>query len=489
VLDLSTNAGWQAVAALAAVFDATTVDDTTTQLSDGTTAYSLGTATTVVTDDNGDAAFSNLPIGLYLVQETSTPSTLDGKPVAAIPSLPFLVTVPITSNNNLENSSSTTWNYDVNVYPKNSISNVTKAVDDSQVVQVGDDTTWTVSGTIALPGDGSDLKGFDFSDTLDSRLTYNDGSARVSIVDPTTGEITATLDSTDFTATMLTDATDASASNPALPAHTLWVTLTATGLAKLEAAPHQNAVLTFTTTATGAGDIQNTATLYPDGPNTDETWASVPSNTVDQKFGGAKVTKTDSVSGAVVAGAVFKVFSYYPQAKGGDTTCSSADIDVNTAIPVTIAPQVDGNVGTNDGITWTTGSDGTLTIMGLRASDYANGASITTSSEAYIQYCLVEVQAPAGYSLLAQPVPFTVNASDITVNSTNPTVAAEVVPTALGVKDVEVNGGFTLPFTGSTGTALIFTFGGLLVVAAIVVAMIARRRAANRAKESSTTTL
>lgn len=63
--------------------------------------------TEVVTGADGIAYFGNLPLGVYLVVETTTPAKVT---TAADP---FLVSIPMTT------SSETDWLYDVHVFPKN----------------------------------------------------------------------------------------------------------------------------------------------------------------------------------------------------------------------------------------------------------------------------------------------------------------------------------------------------------------------------------
>lgn len=62
---------------------------------------------TKTTDNNGTASFTDLPLGIYFVQETSSPSHV----VGAVKD--FVVTLPIT------NTEGNGWKYDVDVYPKN----------------------------------------------------------------------------------------------------------------------------------------------------------------------------------------------------------------------------------------------------------------------------------------------------------------------------------------------------------------------------------
>ena len=94
--------------------------------------------------------------------------------------------------------------------------------------------------------------------------------------------------------------------------------------------------------------------------------------------------------------------------------------------------------------TFTAGSDGTLTISGLRYSDYANGASVAAGDPAFREYWLAEVKAPAGYELLAAPIKFDV------------TAATTAVGVDLTIKNMPANAGFALPFTGGPGGLLVY---------------------------------
>ncbi|MFZ3417302.1 SpaH/EbpB family LPXTG-anchored major pilin, partial [Arthrobacter sp. 3Tela_A] len=167
-----------------------------------------------------------------------------------------------------------------------------------------------------------------------------------------------------------------------------------------------------------------------------------PSPTVTTKWGGLTVQKTDD-AGAALAGAQFSVFA------------SQADAVAGTN-PIPLGGET----------VFTTAADGTMTLSGLRYSNWANGQEITDAA-AFQKYYLVEVQAPAGYELLAQPIEFTVTAA---------TTAAGI---DLQVENVPFNGGFELPLTGGSGTALLYAAGALLVGGAVVLLLNSRRRARN----------
>lgn len=138
LLNLDTNAGWQAAQAL-------TVEDLTDSGATGVDGVTWGEVFTATSDGDGIAQFT-VPVGLYLVEETRTPGGVD--PAAA-----FVVTLPMT------NPTGDGWMTHVTVFPK------TESVPDAgtepgrtppvelppgDVPPTDDDTT----GTGILPGPG-----------------------------------------------------------------------------------------------------------------------------------------------------------------------------------------------------------------------------------------------------------------------------------------------------------------------------------------------
>ena len=83
------------------------------------TAYATAYKAAVLTDENGKATFTELPVGMYLVIETKTPQAV------TVPVEPFLVSIPMTrigdKTTSTDNQNQKEWLYDVTVYPKNSI--------------------------------------------------------------------------------------------------------------------------------------------------------------------------------------------------------------------------------------------------------------------------------------------------------------------------------------------------------------------------------
>jgi LPXTG-motif cell wall-anchored protein len=116
---------------------------------------------------------------------------------------------------------------------------------------------------------------------------------------------------------------------------------------------------------------------------------------------------------------------------------------------------------------FTVAGDGTLTISGLRYSDWANGAAVAPGDPDYRTYYLVETTAPAGYELLAGPVSFLINS------------ATTAIGIDLSVKNMPSNAGFELPLTGGVGTGLLYVAGALMVVGAGLLFLRSRRKSSN----------
>lgn len=419
-IDLATNQGWLDANALSDSYNATapaSIADAEKTVSDG--GYTLGAANvSAATSADGATSLSGLVIGLYLVEETSTPA-------GVTPSAPFLVTLPLS-----DPSAQSSWNYDVYVYPKNAITTVQKSVADAGSVTLGDPAVFTIKGDIPdSSGPASDkVSGYEISDKLAANLTYD--AAKPATVALADGSATLTA-GTDYTL-----AFDASSNQ-------VTVQFTAAGLAILSAHRDTQVVMTVPTTVSKSGTITNVATVYPD-QSAITSGNGIASNAVQSKWGSITVQKNDQ-NNTALPGATFQVFT--SQADAADQTN-----------PVTI----------NGTSSWQSGSDGQLTIDGLRYSAFANGAAITDTNgdgtvgegdTGFNQYYLVETSAPSGYSLLAQPVPFTVD---------DATTAAGV---DLTVKDSQENAGFQLPFTGGPGGKLIYLAGALLLAGAILLSM------------------
>ena len=354
---------------------------------------------------------------------------------------PFMVTVP--------NTHPTTWDawiYDVHLYPKNAKSDATKTVTEDLSLALGQDVAWTIRAEV--PEGVNPIVGYRIEDTLDARLGYV--ATGVDIVECPAG----------VTAPALVAPDDYTVTAPAAgDAGLVSGSFTALGTTTLESARGCLVSVVITTTVEQAGEISNTAEFFPNGG---ATGTGVTTQPVQTKFGTFNVLKADTSAAATpLAGAVFSVFSSEAEARSGGT-------------PIVI-----------DGVSeFTSGADGTVAIEGLRFSGFKNGVAQAkcldgvgdpvipdpagacgagqSSNPVYQTYWLVEVKAPSGYELRAEPIAFTVDSATGGV--------------ALVVTNVAANAGFTLPLTRGAGATLVTVFGVLLFAGSVVVMVIRSRR-------------
>lgn len=257
-VDLTTYEGWEGMA------DLTPADVT------------LGTPLAPQETVGGVTTFNNLPVGVYLVQETNTANATnaDGDPVTITVSAPaFLVSIPAPIDG--------AWVYDIHAYPKNASNALEKEVDDTGAVQLGDEVTWTITGSVPVMPGGTELERVTIVDTLDSRLDFVSATVTVG------GDVLT--EGTDYTLTYA--------------AGTVTIELT-------DPAAHQGEpiVVELVTTVESLGDgvIENDATQFINDSEID-------SNTVDTKWGELKAIKHGGDDkGNVLAGATFDLYDVDP---------------------------------------------------------------------------------------------------------------------------------------------------------------------------------
>jgi fimbrial isopeptide formation D2 family protein/LPXTG-motif cell wall-anchored protein len=380
-IDLTTNEGWDAVNGLTAA----------EVLADPAT-YPLTDSGAGATDAAGDLAFPALPVGVYLVTETDP-----GDNPIAQPAAPFLVTIPMPTGEN-------TWLYDVNVYPKNAVTEVAKTVDDSAAFGLGDIVDWDITGQVPYLTAGSPLGAFAIRDALDPRLGYE--SATVTAL--TAGGDPLPLLATDYTMTT---------PSPVGASGTVEAVFTTEGLAKLEA--NQGAVVTMElgtrVLSIGDGSIENLASLAIND--------SVNSAEAVSNWGALEIFKYATVDGADerLAGAQFQIFT-------------SADDAATRTDPVA----VDGET------TFTSTSTANIAIDGLNVGDY----------------WIVETVAPTGYVANTTPIPVT-----IVQGSTDDAVLVEVENTQVPAWLLPLTGGSGASLFGIFGgAAIVLAIGAALVI-------------------------
>ena len=432
-IDLTTQAGWEKLLSYNG--------DVSAAENDGTDAPEDH-----VTGADGKAVFPSVNLGAYIVEETVTPPGYVG-------SKPFIITVPMTHPTDLNK-----WVYDVHAYPKNTKAGLEKTVNDTDTPAVGSPISYTIKSDV--PGVDT-LDYYDVVDQYDKRVQLPEADVTLKLINGKTGDVTLTK-GTDYKL-IAADAPDGKTK--------FWTAeFTAAGRAKLidkrkdDTTKVQMDLSGTVNEPVGTDGIyKNTGYLLPSAPSNGWTPGSgtvpppgTPKSEVESKFGKVKITKTSAKakpdgSFDKLSGAKFEVYKCTPQ------STPTANFD-------SVDATLDKKLTVNGATEFTTGTDGTVTIDGLRNNDWENNETVTNPG----WYCLVETQAPDGYELQARPIAFQILQS----NSTT----ANTYTLETTVKDVPKNGGFNLPVTGAAGIGVLIGAGTLLVGGAGAIALANKRR-------------
>ncbi|GAB3694011.1 SpaH/EbpB family LPXTG-anchored major pilin [Corynebacterium nasicanis] len=417
-VDLSTNEGWAAASKIANG----AADAVTPVLDEGITQ---------TTGANGEAVFSGLQFGLYLVTETVVPE-------GVVPSAPFYVFVPMTSLAS-DGTPTTAWNYNPVVYPKNTSSTATKEVVDADD-NVGDSITYTIKSDIpAVATNATTITKYIVQDDLDEeQLTTTPGQITVGLSDGT-----VFAQGTDYTVTV----------NAAT--QQVEIVFTAAGLQKLTDAKTANSAVQVVTTIEADvkeiggtdGIVKNQAIVITNnGSGGGDTTTTT--NEVETKWGKVTINKKNE-AGETLAGAEFQLYRCEPGADGGSVLIGG---------PLTVG------TGVTEPNTFVTNAQGTFTIDGLHVTNLENHDDAINKF-----YCLVETKAPAGYAKLVEPIRFQLHPGAPGVTDVT---GANIVYTAdvLNVDDDDF-----LPETGGMGVGLIIAAGAGIIGAG---AYAARRNSA-----------
>lgn len=261
-IDLSSNEGWLATEGL-----------TARDVLDDPDAHELGAPRVGTTDERGALAFDELPLGVYLVQETG-----NGGHAIAAPAQPFLVSIPLPQSGGA-------WLYDVHVYPKNALTHIEKSVDDASATGLGSRVTWTIENTVPLPSEGNRLDAYSIGDTLDERLALE--SIRVRLDGAALTEGAEYTVSTEGGETL--------------------VTFTPRGLELLRASGGATILVDVVTTVESIGDgaIVNEAVVYINDPTRSSGFESNPATS---HWGAVRIVKhAQGDATALLQGATFEV--------------------------------------------------------------------------------------------------------------------------------------------------------------------------------------
>lgn len=350
------------------------------------------------TAGEGEAKFSDLPLGIYLVEETNAPAGI-------VAGAPFIVSVPMV------NEASDAWNYDVVAYPKNTETKTEKTVKDADK-NIQDAYSYTINADAPTWGEGKSLTAFRFEDQLDQRLDFQ------KVTEVKAGD------------TVLT-AGDYTVNDPKANGNKLVVTLTEQGLAKVKSGAKMS--LTFEVKRKEVGDtteLKNQADVIFNNPNTGKEVKNK-TNEVVTYHGKLKVVKKDGKEAdKVLEGAVFELYQ-----------CTSAS-ELGSKIKI-------GNAEN-----WTTGADGTFTIDGLHVTDFADNAQVTDAKK----FCLKETKAPAGYAKLDKPVEINFTRKDIAATGEGDdavTLVANVDNVKQDTPNLPMTGGAGVGILAAIGAAIV----------------------------------
>ena len=367
------------------------------------------------TGDDGKAAFGDLELGIYLVEETNAPAGI-------VTGAPFIVSVPMV------NEASDAWNYDVVAYPKNTETKTEKTVKDADK-HIQDGYTYTINADAPTWGEGKSLTAFRFEDQLDKRLDFQ------KVTEVKAGE--TILGAGDYTV-----------NNPAENENKLVVKLTEQGLTKVTSGDKMS--LAFEVKRKEVGDtteLKNQADVIFNNPITGKEVTNN-TNEVVTYHGKLKVVKKDGKeAGKVLEGAEFELYQ-----------CTSAS-DLGKG-PLTV----------NGAAKWTTGADGTFTIDGLHVTDFEDNKDVSPATK---KFCLKETKAPAGYAKLDKPVEIDFTRENIAkTGELNGDDKITLVSVIDNIKQDTPN----LPMTGGAGVGILAAIGAAIVAAG---AWFARRTARN----------
>lgn len=398
------------------------------QLTPATAApLATGASTVLETDATGTATFTGLPIGLYLVTETGLP---DGVTDATAP---FLVTLPFPTGSG--GTPANEWIYDVNVYPKNSTTELTKTrvtpAPGSVEALNPDLVRWAINATVPSLPAGTPLSQFVLSDTIPTdSLEY--------VATPPAGVAPTGVTATNAAGAAVTTLIAGTDYTIETVGATQTVTFTASGRTKLTAIGGGTVTFTVLTRAIdvpAGGSIVNTASSTVNGA-------------------------TETVTGTTPIGEL-TIFAYAtPPVPGGTQTPLAG------AVFQLYPTEADANAGTNaitvGGVSqWTSQANGQVVIPALVPGTY------------YVR----EVTPPAGFQI---PVPAT---QPVQVVAGQTSISAPV-QNYLTVPHSQVPA-WVLPLTGGDGALWLGVGGSALLVVGVGAAVIVARRRALAARPAA----
>lgn len=426
--------------------------------------------------------------GYYLLEETDSPyngtiSSNNPTGIFAATSAPSIITLPF----GVQTNGTTSYNYDVTVFPKN-VGDVNKktVLNGDNVYKPGDPVEWDIQTFI----NSQLVTKYEIRDQLDERLDYtsvsvylnvqgktfdvNDPSTYVVMEAGTDYSVTPSSPTTDgplVTVLLTTAGLEKAKDNKVSTAHTIVKTKVNSKVLQVsqDGAIVNNAEVTFNN-GTGTDETMDIAT------SAEVTLTSIEITVID-KDGTPIIKQADGMSITVGSanGAQFKVAMTKNDAIAGKFLQKDGTVAVN---------------GINDFVL-TTDHQGKAYASGIPYTE----TTVTGGKLEKINLYLVETRAPQGYELNVvqgllglQPavIEFELKLANAPRTITDPTNPLKTITyyefsdaqSVTNYKSGDPDGGghFNLPITGGVGT-IMFTVGGLaLILLAVIIFMKTRKK-------------
>ena len=408
------------------------------------------------TDENGIASVDGLAVGIYLFAETEGPSSI------VSPCSPFLISLPMTNAAAVTvgadtYAAGTVWQYDVSVYPKNKTAAIRAEVlsaDGTPLAgthaQMGDTVTVSVSAdvpklTASVYGDAPKNSRFIVTETLSPAFVYQN-------------DLTVSLGKDIGTAAVLTADTDYTA---AAEGDTVTVTLTAAGLAKLDAVTEKNTL--FLTSTSKCGSAAEVGTEN----NTNEV---------------SLTYATDRTADTVITGSTARLYTYeIDMTKQFDTDAdpSAASFEISRAgVRLSFVPESEGIYHA------AVGNEAEGTAVTALSPDAQTGVLSLKGMDADT-YTITELSTAAGFRLLSGSFTVTLGSADpAAAGLASASISQDGTETPLteGLSEGHVRftitntSGIALPMTGGTGATLLLILGGICLMIPMAVLAASRFR-------------
>lgn len=503
-IDLSKSEGWAKINSTDFTFAKAT--DTSNNkkeysaydLMNGTTAKFKADTTFKVqeedTDDSGTATFPNLPMGLYYVEETNVSNAEVKKDDDSLEKVsitktvsPFFVTTP------LANSTTKSWIYNVNVYPKNDTNKdfptkTPEAKPSKDYIETSKEKgaqkttmTWDITIPLNLLAPAKKFTTIKFVDPLMKDLEFDASSGihdvkvskfAVNSTTPstTTGDYVDLTQKTDFTVTVPQTAKTYTVGGKNENYTEVTFALNETGLGKVDNLYTNRGTnvlkLTAKLTASikdGATEIVNVVDTNVNGfvtGNDDNTGHTpcVPTPKKPCKNPGQAVTNFATLTAIKVneetdkkklKGAEFDVYTLK------DNQSDTSELQNNEALTGT-----DTKYQKVEGVHLTTNDQG-------QASTQLFVGNGTTTSK---RYCLLETKAPAGYDAATKLTCYNLTATTAADYAKN---NSKEIVNALSTPMSKIIG--ALPMTGARGL-VILTLCGIVGIASTFFYIVMKRR-------------